>query len=681
MSHKLLLLTVLLSLMSVGLLAQDAPGPGNLTQDSIAVDTLHRKFLLYVPEAYDGTSDWPLVLNFHGALSTAEQQMFTSGMNNVADTAHFLVVYPQGILNDDGFVGWNDPGVPELQDDVEFINVLLDSLIQEYNIDQYRIFATGLSNGGGMSFTLACALSHRIAAVASVAAPGGFYPDCNPGRAVPILYMHGTADSIVPFEGGVGVFIPREFLAARDQLDFWRDQNGCMDEPVITELPDINTTDSSTVILEQYTNCANSSDVWFYQINNGGHTWPDGPPVPPGFEVLGNVNRDINASSEIWNFFRKFELPQSELVTAKIMVDSVEREYRMYIPAAYDGTEAWPVVFNFHELRGGVDLYLSIVNTNSVADAAHFLVVYPVGEQVPDPFIGGTSVGWHDGILSNDSSDLLFIDHLIDHLEEELNVDTTRFYAMGYGNGGAMAARLACELENHLAAIANLQGFIDCTPPNSQTPALFMFGTGDPFFPITGVPGLLPSFLDGVKNWGIANSCDTVTVETALPDIAPTDSSTVTLIEYPNCPDSSEVLFYLLEGGGRQWPGGRLKVPDSGPVNFDIDADVEIWEFFTRHKLIVSTNTVLPEQFKLQVYPNPFSTMLNFDFTLTEKSRVKLDLYNPLGQLITTISDQLRYPGKQRVQWERPASAVPAGLYYYRLQVGRQVVGRPVIVK
>lgn len=291
-----------------------APVP-QLLKKTIMVDTLERSYLIYVPAAYDGSEEWPLVFNLHGATSSAREQMLISGMNAVADTGRFLLVYPEGISNLAGNTGWNEPQSPAIQDDVLFISTLIDSIGGEYAVNQNSVYSCGMSNGGGMSYTLASALSDRLAAIASVAAPGTSEP--NPDRPIPILYMHGTADRIVPFNGGLSEFVPVEFPAAWDRVQFWTNNNGCMDSTLIM-IPDINTADSSIVELIKYQQCTpytgadsleRHAEFWFYKINGGGHTWPSGPPVPPGLVfALGHVNRDINASSEIWNFFNRHVL-------------------------------------------------------------------------------------------------------------------------------------------------------------------------------------------------------------------------------------------------------------------------------------------------------------------------------------------------------------------------------------
>ena len=295
---------------------------GQIIEQNLVHDDSLRSYLLYVPAAYDGSVPWPLVVNLHGADSSPEVQVWLSGMNAIADTARFLVAYPRGIINGEGIPGWNDGLKPEFLDDVGFVESVILQITRQYSVDDTGIYATGMSNGSGMSLTLGCRLSSYIAAIGMIAAQGIIeQEDCIADRPVPVLYMHGTADIVVPFDGGTGIFGAPEFIPSRDLVQFWVDKNGCQGDPDLIEFEDINTTDSSTVALEHYANCEAMSEVSFYVIEEGGHTWPGGPPVPPGLEFLGNVNLDINASLEIWNFFSRHRHPNPMLPTGVAIVD------------------------------------------------------------------------------------------------------------------------------------------------------------------------------------------------------------------------------------------------------------------------------------------------------------------------------------------------------------------------
>jgi len=301
------------------------PPQPQLLEKTITVDGLEREYLLYVPAAYDGTEAWPLVINMHGYFENPQRQVELTGMNAIADTAHFLIAYPAGELVNLSEVeglpefippqgpGWNLGGDISANNDVTFLATMLDTISAEFSVDEARIYSTGLSMGGIMSYMLACQLSDRIAAIAPVAAsmlpPEGQvdFP-CAPSSPVAVLQIHGTNDILDEF-GGSAITI-----GVNSSLAFWRNQNNCAADSIVTNFPDINTDDQSTVTSIQYNTCDQGTEVWLYRVNDGGHNWPGGAPLAPGFEIFGPVNRDINASSEIWNFFNRHELSESTSV-------------------------------------------------------------------------------------------------------------------------------------------------------------------------------------------------------------------------------------------------------------------------------------------------------------------------------------------------------------------------------
>ena len=259
---------------------------------SFEFDGQERDFRLRVPpSSFDGAR--PLVFNLHGFGSNAFQQEAYAQMNPVADTAGFYVCYPNGISNAWN-VGWT---FGSTADDVGFISALIDTLAGQYSIDPERIYACGMSNGGFMSYRLACELNDRIAAVASVT--GSMVPayvsECVPGRPVPVLEIHGTEDATVPYEGQ-----PLLAISIEELLAFWNANNSCDGDAAISELPNTNSTDASTVSFIESEGCADRGDVWHYRINGGGHTWPGSP------FAIGVTNQDINGSAEIWHFFSRY---------------------------------------------------------------------------------------------------------------------------------------------------------------------------------------------------------------------------------------------------------------------------------------------------------------------------------------------------------------------------------------
>ncbi len=261
---------------------------------------LTREYILYRPAIYTGATPVPLIINLHGYGSNNLEQEFYGDFRGIADTANFLIVHPNGTLDRQGNRFWNTFGTGEVVDDVTFIANLIDTLSALYNIDPQRIYSTGMSNGGFMSYSLACELNDRIAAIASVTgsmiAPK--LTACNPQRPVPVMEIHGTADNVVPYDGSVlNTFVPISTL-----VNAWVNFNHCDPTPVFNTVPNTNTTDGCTAEHYVYGGGDAGSTVEHFKIIGGGHTWPGSP------FIIGITNQDIKASEEIWRFFRKYKL-------------------------------------------------------------------------------------------------------------------------------------------------------------------------------------------------------------------------------------------------------------------------------------------------------------------------------------------------------------------------------------
>ena len=280
---------------------------------SIIHDNLTRDYILYLPAIYDGSESVPLIINFHGYGSNAFEQMNYGDFRPIADTAGFLVVQPQGeLLN--GISHWNVGGwtIGSTVDDVGFTAALIDSLSELYNIDEDRVYATGMSNGGFMSFLLACQLGDKIAAVAPVAASmtPETYDECSPDHSMPILQFHGTTDNVVPYGGAIWT------KPVQDAIDYWVEYNNCYPLPTIIEIPDNDPNDGSTVEHIIYPSGNNGVRTEHFKIYGGGHTWPGS-----AFGGAG-TNYDINASNEIWKFFLKYDINGSILPTSLVEKNS-----------------------------------------------------------------------------------------------------------------------------------------------------------------------------------------------------------------------------------------------------------------------------------------------------------------------------------------------------------------------
>ena len=308
-----LTLKTLLFLFWCGYSAFSQITPGELLEETIKIDEKDRKYLIYIPSIYKGDEKRPLIFSLHGARSNAKNQLLISGLNQVADTANFIVVYPEAVTG-----VWNEFQNPELADDVQFIDKLINHLSKEYKVDLSKVYICGYSNGAGMTYTLGCSLSSQVAAIAAISSPGPstITPNtCDQKRVVPMMYMHGTADLIVPFKGGRSMVpdLKIDFPSARESIKLRTKTFGCEGSPEINELSDVNNEDNSTVTTERYMDCDANVEVVFYIINNGGHTWAGSPSesIPPGLEkMFGNINRDIKASHEIWKFFSRHQVTE-----------------------------------------------------------------------------------------------------------------------------------------------------------------------------------------------------------------------------------------------------------------------------------------------------------------------------------------------------------------------------------
>lgn len=254
---------------------------------------LSRTSLIHVPAGYDGKTPLPVVLSFHGRHGQGNNQQKLTHFDDVSDRHRFLVVYPDGIGK-----SWNAlHGTGEAEsrgvDDVGFVRALLGRLGERYAIDNARIYAAGMSNGGFFAHRLGCELSERFAAIASVA--GEMSPAlskiCQPKEPPAVLIIHGTADRIAPFNGGK-TDGGGSMLSAEETATIWRRLN--------KTTGDGETTTKGEVVCRTYQGGA--APVRFCSVAGAGHTWPGGFQYLPRL-LVGATNRDVDASEMIWQFF------------------------------------------------------------------------------------------------------------------------------------------------------------------------------------------------------------------------------------------------------------------------------------------------------------------------------------------------------------------------------------------
>ena len=256
-------------------------------QWTIATAAGDRQAQVHVPASYDPTKATPVVIDIHGLTSFGADQARIAHMIAKSDAEGFIAVHPEGT----GIPkSWNagyccSPANGSGVNDVAFISTMIDKLATELCVDPDRVFAMGLSNGGYLSHRLACELSDKIAAIGPVAGVIGI-ASCNPTRAVPVFDVHGTADPLVPWNGGNGQ------QSVPQTIDFWVQHNGCT-----TMTPSYAHGDASCVT---HGGCTNGADVTLCTIDNGGHQWPGGESIGA---ILGKKSDDLIATDAIWTFF------------------------------------------------------------------------------------------------------------------------------------------------------------------------------------------------------------------------------------------------------------------------------------------------------------------------------------------------------------------------------------------
>ncbi len=285
-------------------------------RQTLRVGGTTRWYLLTTPEPGGASArPRPLVLDFHGLAEGATLQAQTSQFPALGQRDDFYVVEPNGTGK---IVKWDTDAGSRENPDLTFVGALLDQIEQRYCIDQSRIYATGLSDGAFMTSLLACRMADRIAAFAPVSGVQLPRP-CRPGRKVPIVAFHGTADPILYFNGGIGTALLNHVLGGGPPpsttttvpaklngrgypatVAAWAAKDGCADHPS-------NVRVSPHVIRRTY-RCPPDAAVVFYVILGGGHAWPGSQASEAIASITGPTTFEINGTQVIWQFFSRFQL-------------------------------------------------------------------------------------------------------------------------------------------------------------------------------------------------------------------------------------------------------------------------------------------------------------------------------------------------------------------------------------
>lgn len=307
---------------AISILLNTAPVvAGTLVLDATIVhDGITRYFDYYVPDGLPA-APVPLLFVLHGGTQSNKSLLVSAPVEfqAIADQEPFIIVRPNGTdpatgqSGANGAFNWNDcradtGALGTTADDVGFIGALIDWAAASYQIDLDRVYSTGPSNGGLMSYRLAFELSDRIAAIGAVIAnlPANSECPATPAHPVGVLIMNGTVDAFMPFNGGPVAGGGGVVQSAHETRDFWRTFLATGPAATHVNVPNINLTDASTVASDAYCNGAQGTAVMLYTVTGGGHTMPSiAHPVPPNFAFLGPQNRDMEGAQEIWRFLEQ----------------------------------------------------------------------------------------------------------------------------------------------------------------------------------------------------------------------------------------------------------------------------------------------------------------------------------------------------------------------------------------
>ncbi len=563
--------------MALGLGAGSAAQGPTSSLQSLEHGGLSRTYALYVPQNLPTEAPVPLVIALHPFASSAYAMQALTQLDAVADAEGFIVVYPNA-----AGMAWNDgrdfsaiPQVGSQADDIGFLAALADHIAGQYPVDRQKIYLVGFANGAMMGYYAACHTPNVYAAIAVVGALMWQHhlDNCPPETdgATNLLIIHGTHDPNYPFDGRPPEGGNGRRLGADETVNYWAVRFGCA---AVSENPNGNVT--------LVPRCVDDKVIAYYSVRGGSNHWMRAD------ERLRVNPFGIDATEIVTRFFFDEQTPFIPQPNRSV---GVPRTFYTYVPPSYDPAIPMPLVVALHGRPGNAGGIALIMDWNRIADRYGFIVVYPEGIRQ-----GWNSARGVRGFEDSGLDDARFLSDLIHDLSLDLNIDQRRIYAAGFSNGGYMAQRLACERPEQYAAIAivgatfnpYLQQFCD----GDTVPIIFIHGTEDVSIPWEGLFQAAGGYRiynslsapDSMVFWVERNDCDDRFQFDQLPQLGQSAGTSVDVYRYDDCAYGHAVHFYVVRGGGHNWPGVRGVIGEriAGVVNMDFHASEVIWQFFAR---------------------------------------------------------------------------------------------------
>jgi len=584
-------------------------------------DGYEREYIVFLPENFE--PGLPLVFNLHGDGMGSQQMMDWTGMNEVADTANFVLVYPNSADTGPTAVLWNSgitefgDGPPDV-DDVGFLSTLIDTIYDQYAIDTNRVYACGVSGGAVMVLRLAAELSDRIRKVATVA--GVTIPTivqaCSTANPISALFINGTEDPYYE------LYVPGEsWFSVMQSVQYWADFNQCNPPVDSLLLADIDQNDDFTVTVFSYRGGADDTEVIFYRVEEAGHMWPGMDiffPTPP--------HGDINASREIWNFFNtdSFEIHG-------VWAHDLWRDTSFVEPGA-----------------GTLSIGAAITNTDDHSYTA-YAVVFDANSTIVDS-IQLYDDGEHDDGAAGDGIVGAF-----------LTVPETESFFF------VQASTIDMETGDYLGphdyvsfTTAGPVVFDEITASNIATP-----NPGDFYMFYFSLLNQSDSFTVENVEANISSDHEEVTIirdRNPFGDIGPGETATNTTgqlfsLIFPNIELSQETSYRF---GIQIYSNGNPYWTDSLEIML--------------YPVGVADESQIPESYVLeQNYPNPFNPTTTINYVLPEQSTIELTLFDIRGQKVAILQDDVKPAGNYNVLWnglDQAGNPVSTGVYFCRLDAG-----------